>query len=391
MILLKNADIILENEIQQNCDLLLKNNKIVKIGKSIEIENGIQVIDCTGKYIAPGFIDIHVHGGGGYDFMDPHEKAIHHILNTHIRYGTTAIYPTTLASDTEATIEAIERIAEYRKTQPKNECQILGIHLEGPYFNPIHKGAQPEEFIKIPTAEEYKRLLENPIVKRISFAPEIENAIELAKYIEEKKIHGSVAHTNGSYDDVIAVMEHGVDLVTHLYSAMPVVYREKGYRKIGIAETGLLLDDLAVEVIADGKHLPKELLRFIYKNKGNDKLIVVTDAMRAAGQNVTHSVLGSEKYGLKVEIRDGVAFAPDGENFAGSIATMDLLVRNMVNLAGVSVVNAVKMASLNPAKSMGVDKQKGSIKVGKDADIVLLSKDLLVEEVWVQGARAFRQ
>lgn len=390
--ILKNADVILENEILPGSDVLIQNGKIIKIGHPgicLETQCPAEMIDCTGKYLSPGFIDIHVHGGGGYDFMDTADTAIETILQTHTRYGTTSIFPTTLASEINATVEAVTRIEAFQKNQKKDLCQVMGVHLEGPYFNPIHKGAQPERFIKTPDEEEYRFLLANPVIKRISFAPEIHNALALAKYIQSKNIIGSIAHTNGTYDDVIAVMHYGINLITHLYSAMPVVYRKKGYRQIGIAETGLLLDDLSVEVIADGKHLPKELLRFIYKNKGNDKMVVVTDAMRAAGQNVTHSILGSKEYGLPVLIKDNVAFAPDGENFAGSIATMDLLVRNMVSLAGVSLPNAVKMAALNAAKVMHIDQSKGSIEKGKDADLVVLSKDLFVEKVIVQGNIAY--
>lgn len=383
--LFKNGNIILEDRILSQTDLLVQDGRIEQIAPPIAPPDAA-VIDCTGLTIAPGFIDIHVHGGGGGDFMDESPESLLRILQTHTAHGTTSLFPTTLACGIEDTLRAVRRIEAFAKQAPPTLCRMVKVHLEGPYFNVIHKGAQPEEYIQIPHRDTYTRLLAPEIVGRISFAPEIENALELAEYaVNVRGIVGAIAHTNAAYEDIIAVYDRDVRLLTHLYSAMPVVHRVNGYRKIGVAETSFLLDEMFVEVIGDGKHLPRELLRLIYKIKGPDRIVLITDAMRAAGQSVTESYLGSQEQGVKVCIRDDVAFMPDGQNFAGSIATMDRVVRNMVELADVPLVDAIRMASLTPAKAMRIDSDTGSITPGKRADLVLLDQDLHVRKTFVGG------
>ena len=216
-------------------------------------------------------------------------------------------------------------------------------------------------------------------------APELEGAPEFASFLKQRGIVASIAHTNADYDKVLKGYESGYRHVTHLYSGMTGVFRVNSYRFAGVVESAFLIDDLTVEIIADGCHLPKALLQLIYKIKGADRIALVTDATNAAGQDVTESILGSKKNGLKVIVEDGVAKLPDRQSFAGSVATTDRLVRNMYKLAEVKLVDAVRMATLTPSRIIGVDNQKGSIAKGKDADIVIFDDDINVSATIIGG------
>jgi N-acetylglucosamine-6-phosphate deacetylase len=342
------------------------------------------VLDCGGHYLCPGFIDLHVHGGGDADFMDGGRDAIIQACRTHADHGTTTIYPTTLCAPDEelyaffADLEAVCATPTGR--------MIGGVHLEGPYIAVSQKGAQDERFVRLPTPDHYLPMLDAcRRIRRVTAAPEVPGALEFGSRLAERSILASIGHTDANYSDILTAMRHGYSHLTHFYSGMGGLVREQGYRVLGAIESGYLLDDLTVEIIADGKHMPPELLRLIYKVKGADRIALVTDAMRAAGTDHTVSVLGSRKNGLEVFIDDDVAKMPDRTAFAGSIATADRLVRNMIRLVGVPVHDAVKMMTLTPARIMGIQSRKGSLAAGKDADLVLLNRDDLKVEMTVVG------
>ncbi|MBZ5858264.1 N-acetylglucosamine-6-phosphate deacetylase [Flavihumibacter profundi] len=358
--------------------------------RDIEFEAAIE-IDAKGKYVSPGFIDIHVHGGGGHDFMDASETAFLKIAETHVRYGTTAMVPTTLTGSKE---EILETLAVYEKVNHKNihGAQFLGMHLEGPYFAMNQRGAQDPRFIRNPDPQEYKDILSQvSCIKRWSAAPELEGAIEFGRYIKSHGVLPALAHTDAVYEEVIKAFDNGYTLATHLYSGMSGVTRRNAYRYAGVIESAFLIDEMDVEVIADGAHLPAPLLKLIFKIKGADRIALITDAMRAAGTDVSESILGNEHIGLKVIVEDGVAKLPDRTSFAGSVATTDRLVRTMIALAGVSVADAVKMMSATPARIMGVLDRKGEIAVGKDADIVIFDEGISVETTIVNGRVLFQK
>ncbi|MCF8452794.1 MAG: N-acetylglucosamine-6-phosphate deacetylase [Pedobacter sp.] len=365
--------------------VVVVDGKIKEVAEgNIDVPGAVE-IDAKGNYIAPGFIDIHVHGGGGHDFMDGSEVAFLKIAETHAKYGTTGLMPTTLTSELD---ELYNTLDLYKKADKKNKmgAQFLGMHLEGPYFAMSQRGAQDPRYIRNPDPEEYKDILSRSSdIKRWSAAPELKGAIEFGNYLRSKGILVAMAHTDAIYEEALEAFEAGFTLGTHFYSCMSGVSRRNCFRYAGVIETAYLLDEMDVEIIADGIHLPAPLLKLIYKIKGPDRIALITDSMRAAGMPPGDSILGSKHNGLKVLVEDGVAKLPDRTSFAGSVATCDRLVRNMVNMAEVPLLEAVKMASLTPANILGLGASKGSLICGKDADIVIFDSNINVSTTIVQG------
>ena len=368
----------------KNGTVVVENGQIIGVHEgNIDITEA-EEIDAQGQYISPGFIDIHVHGGGGADFMDGTEEAFLAVAELHARFGTTALVPTTLTAekaDLLHTLDVYER-AHRRNT---NGAAFLGIHLEGPYYALSQRGAQDPRYIRNPDPAEYEEILNySSSIVRWSAAPELEGAVLFGQRLRQKGILAAIAHTDAYYDDVLAAYENGYSLVTHLYSAMSGVTRKNAFRYAGVIESAYLLD-LDVEIIGDGIHLPAPLLQLVYKIKGPDRTTLITDAMRGAGMPEGESVLGSLKNGLPVIVEDGVAKLPDRTSFAGSVATFDRLVRNMITMANVPLLDAVRMASTTPARIMGVSDRKGSLAKGKNADIVIFDKNINVGMTMVGG------
>jgi N-acetylglucosamine-6-phosphate deacetylase len=349
------------------------------------IFNGSVSIDAEGRYISPGFIDIHIHGGGGFDFMDETEEAFIGIAETHARFGTTAMVPTTLSATKEAIIKALEIFERVRDRNPAGS-QLLGVHIEGPYFAMSQRGAQDPRYIRDPDPSEYQEIIDHyKGLVRWSVAPELNGALEMGLALRAKGILAAIAHTDAVYEDVVKAVECGYTLATHLYSAMSGVTRRNAFRYAGVIESSLLMDEIDVELIGDGIHLPAPLLKLVYKVKGRDKIALITDAMRGAAMPEGESMLGNLHSGLKVIIEDGVAKLPDRTSFAGSVATSDRLVRTMHRLGEVSIADAVYMAATTPARIMGVGDRKGSVAVGKDADILIFDDDVNISKTIIKG------
>ena len=379
-----NGKILTPYRIIQGTVITIGNKIADVIEGDIEVPGAIE-INAGGKYIAPGFIDIHVHGGGGHDFMDGTEEAFLKIAETHAQYGTTAMLPTTLTSENE---ELCQTLALYKQANKNNNkgAQFLGMHLEGPYFSMAQRGAQDPRYIRNPDPSEYLNILSRSTdIKRWSAAPELKGAIEFGNELRSRGILVAMAHTDAIYEEALIAFEAGYTLATHFYSCMSGVSRRNCFRYAGVIETAYLIDEMNVEIIADGIHLPAPLLKLIYKIKGSDRIALITDSMRAAGMPEGESILGSKHNGLKVIIEDGVAKLPDRSSFAGSVATCDRLVRNMINMADVPLLEAVKMASQTPANIIGVGNSKGSLIKGKDADIIIFDADIQVSTTIVQG------
>lgn len=380
-----NGKIITPYRIIPHGTVVISEGKISELqAGNVEVPNALE-IDAVGKYIAPGFIDMHVHGGGGYDFMDGSEEAFLKIAQTHAQYGTTSMVPTTLTSEKEDLLQTLDCYEQARQHNTKG-AHLLGMHLEGPYFALNQRGAQDPRYIRNPDPEEYKEVLDSSSsILRWSAAPELAGAIEFGKYLRSKGILAAVAHTDAIYEEVLEAFENGYSLITHLYSAMNGVTRRNAFRYAGTVEAAYLLDEMDVEIIADGIHLPAPLLKLVHKIKGPGRTALITDAMRAAGMPPGESTLGSLRNGLKVIVEDDVAKLPDRTAFAGSVATADRLVRNMINLAGVPLLEAVQMITSTPARIMGVDKYKGSLLPGKEADIVLFDDQVTIDTTIVGG------
>jgi len=379
-----NGSIITPFRIIRNGTVIIQDGRISEVTeKNIEVTDAIE-IDAKGNYIAPGFIDLHIHGGGGYDFMDGTEEAFLKIAELHAQYGTTSMVPTTLTSEKEDLLKTLDIYETANKNNLKG-AQFLGMHLEGPYFAVSQRGAQDPRYIRNPDPAEYEEVLAySSSIVRWSAAPELPGAIAFGKRLRDKNILAAVAHTDAIYEEVLEAYENGYSLATHLYSAMSGVTRKNAFRYAGTIESAFLLD-MDVEIIADGVHLPAALLKLVYKIKGADKTALITDAMRAAGMPEGESVLGPLATGLKVIVEDGVAKLPDRTSFAGSVSTADRLVRTMIQMADIPLIDAVRMITATPARIMGVDKNKGSIVAGKDADVVIFDDSIHVKMTIVQG------
>lgn len=372
-------------------NLVIENGKITGITDHIPAD--CTVFDAAGQYVSPGFIDLHTHGAGGYDFMDGTEQAITGACLEHLRHGTTAIVPTTLTCPTDELLHFFQLYRQVKRAWHQGPA-LLGLHLEGPFLSPLQCGAQDPRYLRPPTAEEYLPLLEagGGDIIRVSLAPELDNALELGDQLKRRGILASIGHSNASYDQVRQAVAHGFSHVTHLYSGMSALHRTGPYRVLGVVESAYLFDELSVEIIADGTHLPPELLRLIVKCKDNDKICLVTDSMRGAGlSDGQHSVLGSLKHGQDVLLQDGVAMMPDLSAFAGSVCTADRCIRTMYRLAGVPLCDAVRMMTYNPARLLNISHQKGSIAVGQDADLAVFDDDIQVSAVFVGGEIRYRR
>ncbi len=341
-------------------------------------------LECGGLYLSHGFIDIHVHGGGGHDFMDGTREAWDGAGRLHLTHGTTGIVATAMASTTEE-MEGAARLWEQCRGSIGG-ARLLGLHMEGPYLASAQSGAQDGAYIRNPVPEEYRRLTEIcPGILRWTVAPELPGAFEMGDYLASRGILPSIGHSNAVYSEVKEALRHGYGHVTHLYSAMSGITRAGGFRRAGVIESAYLLPGLTSEVIADGRHLPGELLAMAYRFIGPERLALVTDAMRAAGQEAGESILGSLARGRRVIVEDGVAKMPDRKAFAGSVCTADRLVRNMVRLAGATLPDAVRMATETPARILGLQETVGRVEPGRRADLALFDEDINVKLVLVDG------
>lgn len=379
-----NGNIITPQRIVKGGSILIEDGKIIAISeRDIETTDAV-VIDVEGKYISPGFIDIHVHGGGGFDFMDATEEAFLTIAETHARFGTTAILPTTLTGTKEDILEVLFAY-DAAKDKNKNGAQFLGLHLEGPYLAMSQRGAQDPRYIRDPDPNEYEDILaHSKNIKRWSAAPELNGAIEFGKYLLSKNILPAIAHTDAIYEEAKLAFENGYTLATHFYSAMSSVTRKNAHRYAGVVEAGYLIDEMDVEIIADGVHLPAPLLQLIYKIKGADRTALITDAIRAAAMPEGESIIGNLKNGVKIIVEDGVAKLLDRSSFAGSVATFDRLIRTML-AAKIPLIDVIKMASLTPARILKCNDHKGSLEIGKDADVVIFDENINIQTTIING------
>ena len=376
-IVIKNGNTIIDGKIQLR-NILIRDGKISDVDFCGDVPENAVVIDAKDMYVSPGFIDIHVHGGGGYDFMDCSVEAMCEISRIHLENGATTIVPTAVSSDFDSILRLIE---VYKKS--KDMCpNFCGIHLEGPYISKNQKGAHKEHLLHAPTENETKLLLKEgrDVIIRITAAPELENMKEFAKVMVQNGISMSIGHTDATSDIALDAMKNGFSHITHLYSATPSVRKINQVVKAGVVEAAYLDDDVTVELIADGKHAAVDALKLAVKIKGTDKVVLVTDALRPAGTDVTESWLGEKIPENRVIIEDGVAKLPDRSSFAGSIATAATLLERGINHYGLSITDTVTMITETPAKVLGL-KNKGKLKENYDADVVIFDKNYQVQRV----------
>lgn len=381
-----NVTLVTPKELIPGGAIDLKDHKILAVHAAAPADSeGIILMDGTGAYAMPGFVDIHVHGGANVDFMGATPEQIRAGCAAHAHHGTTTIVPTTVTAKLDMTENMIR--ATRQAKQITTECTIAGVHLEGPFLSPKQAGAQDPDALIAPS-EEVLSQLENAWpggIRIMGVAPELPGGVEFGKVLARHGIRATIAHSDANYATCADALHNGYTDITHIYSGCSMVHRINGYRSGGVVEAGLLEDGFTVQVIADGKHLPPELLKLIFKCKGADKISVITDALFPAGTDLPEGSVLTQANGMQTILEDGVMKMPDRQAFAGSIATMDRQMRNMVQLAGVSLCDAVTMATATPARVAGLDDRKGYLKPGYDADIVLMNADLQVQTVISMG------
>ena len=375
--LIKNCNIIYLDKIEKG-NVLIEDGKIKEINPSNT--NDTNVIDAEGLYLSPGFIDVHIHGAGGCDTMDGTVESLNTIAKTIVKHGTTSFTPTTMtvaAEDIRKSMEVIKKLKE----EGTEGANILGAHLEGPFISPKAIGAQNPKFLLAPSVENYNKIVGDcsDAVVSITMAPEVEGAKELIKYLSDNGVTVSMGHTKATYNEAVEGIKCGVCHSTHLFNAMtPLTHREPGV-------VGATFDtDITTETISDGIHISYPALRIAYKQKGTDKVLLVSDAMEACGMPDGKYSLG----GQDVIVKNGAARLLDG-TLAGSVLTLDKAVKNIYNNSNYALNEVVRMATYNSAKHCNVEDHKGLIKEGYDADILLFNEDIEIKKVFVGGKEVY--
>lgn len=354
------------------------NGKITEISKADKpCEDSY---DFTGKYVSAGFIDMHTHGAGGHAFMNSSVEDVIAGCDYHLAHGTTSIVPTISAGEFETMKQAVINI---HKAKGKTKGNIFGAHLEGPYLSPKQAGAQCPAFITTPQKADYESLIEEygESITRWTYAPENDENGAFCKYLTEHNIIASAGHTDAVNADMVRAIENGCNLITHLYSCTSTVTRDHGFRSLGVIESAYLHDELYVEIIADGKHLPPDLIKMIIKIKGMDKVALITDSLEIAGTDIKEGVMS----GTEFIVEDGVCKLKDRSAFAGSVATADKLIKTLVKDCGYGVPTAVKMLTEVPAKILKVN--KGMIATGYDADVIVFDEEIKVADIFIAGRK----
>lgn len=380
MYLYKNVRVILENEIKA-LDVLTNGEKIAEVAENIECD-GAEIIDGQGRFLSSGFIDLHVHGGGGYSAMGTKDDILN-MARAHAKYGTTSILPTALA----APLSQLSEVCENTRLAMRENRNILGSHLEGPFLSVKMCGAQSTDNLFVPSETDYAGFLNSygDTVKMVGVAPELDGAYALGEELAKRNITVSIAHSSGNYDTACEALKHGFSDITHIYNACTSCYKEGVFRKAGTVEAALSEDGFTVQAIADSVHLPIGVLRLIYKAKGADKMYLITDGLEFSAFDMNEGDEFTQKNGVKVVYEDEVMKLADRSCLAGSTANGARLVRNMYKSVGVPLCEAVKMMTVTPARVIGVNAYKGKISKGYDADIILFDDGISVSSVMING------
>ncbi len=353
--------------------------RIVEINDEKCFENSVKIPDnCI---VLPGFIDEHIHGAGGADAMDGTVSAFETISKTLVKEGTTSFLATTMTVSKDKILNSLSTVKDYEGA--KDGARIVGVHLEGPFISKKFKGAQAEQFVEKPSVALMHEFLEasGNKIKIVSLAPEEDGALEFIEFLTKNGVVASVGHSAAKYEEVLRAFNAGAKNVTHTYNAQSPLH----HREIGVVGSALLIDELNTEVICDTIHVSVPAIKVLVKNKKDDKVVLITDSMRAKGLQDGESELG----GQKVIVKNGEARLIDG-TLAGSILKMNDAIKNVVEKAGVSLEKAVDFATINPARVLGIEKEAGSIKKGKRADFTVIDKDFNVCMTVVGGEIVYK-
>jgi N-acetylglucosamine-6-phosphate deacetylase len=349
-----------------------------------------EIVDLGGDYLAPGFVDLHVHGGGGADFMDGTDAAFRTACLAHLRHGTTSLLPTTTVARHQHHL-AFLNCCRRTRDDGTGGARVLGAHFYGPYFAAPARGCHPAAPVRPPRPEEYRDYLDSGCLVTATVAPELPGAEAFVRACRQRGVRCNAGHSHATFAQMEAAVAWGVRHVDHLFCAMSDRARLRQTQTYpmrgGVLEATLFFDELTTEVIADGKHLERELLLLAHKIKGPDRLALVTDCNRALDMPDGEYVFGPVDEGEPIVRRDGVGLMPDGTALASGVMGLDHAVRTFHRLTGVPLVETVRMASLTPARIAGWERQIGSIATGKRGDLVVLDRELAVRQVYLDGER----
>jgi N-acetylglucosamine-6-phosphate deacetylase len=387
-VLLKNATIYTESDVIESGYIIIQDGKIQEVAPLATLveEMNYEVIELpAGSTLIPGLIDVHIHGVNGADTMDATPEALMNMAEALPREGTTSFLATTITQEPEAIERALVNAGEYIFSHSDSgKAEVLGVHLEGPFINKKMAGAQPLNHIVSPEVElfqKWQKLSQNTI-KLVTLAPEIPGALELISYLSHNGVIASLGHTDATSEEVKNAIKEGATQVTHLFNQM----RGLHHREPGVVGAAFLHDELKAEMIVDGIHVKPEIVHIAYQQKGSEGLLLITDSMRAKCLKNGSYDLG----GQQVKVEDGKAVLENG-TLAGSILKLGQAVKNMMNYTGCSLADAIEMASVNPAKQLNVYDHKGSIRRGKDADLVILDQNYDVFMTFCRGELAFQK
>ncbi|HEX5103259.1 MAG TPA: N-acetylglucosamine-6-phosphate deacetylase [Pirellulaceae bacterium] len=384
------GNVILPDRVLEGGAVRAQAGRIVAVGPADGPGSPDNVIDAGDGYIAPGFVDLHVHGGAGADFMDGTEEAFLTALACHARHGTTSLAATTTVARHEQIMAVLEVARQLRKREGAPGSRVMGVHFYGPYFRKEAKGAHPGAAIRPPVAEEYLQYLEYAdSLVTCTVAPELPGAKDFALACRQRGVRTNVGHSWATFDQMAQAVEWGVRHVDHLFCAMSDKTRLRQFQMYpmqgGVLEATLFFDELTTEVIADGKHLSHDLLKLALKIKGPDRLALVTDCSRALDMPDGEYLIGPLDGGEPIIKLDGVGMLPDMKALGSSIRGMDFMVRTFLELTGRPLWEVVRMATLTPARIAGWEREIGSLETGKRADVLVLSRDLEAQRVFRDG------
>ena len=374
--IIKNAKIVLPDCIKSG-DVQIKKGKIIQISESLSND---EIYDADGKYLMAGFVDIHVHGGGGYSAMSDKPSDIVAMANAHAKFGTTSIVPTTLTSPVDALITACKSIEKARSLPC--DAHILGVHLEGPYISVSKKGAQSEKDILVPSKDNPDCLLSAcDCIRIMGVAPEIDGGFALGEKLASLGITASVAHSDADYETACEAFCHGYSDVTHIYNGCTSLHKEGIFRVAGVAEAGLTCD-CTTQFIGDLRHIPEGIVKIIYKCKGADKAVAISDGLDYSAMNLPEGTRFMQKNGQSAVIHKGVMCLGDMSCLAGSVTTMGEIFKNLLSI-GIPIWDCSKMCSATPAKVVGFGDSKGKIALGYDADLLLLDENFNLVKTFI--------
>ena len=383
-VVIENGTVMTPSEAIEKGVVVFEDGKITAVGQRnrVKVPRSARVIDASGKIVAPGFVEIHVHGGRGRDIMDASYEAVKYIAKFLVSHGTTSFVPTTVSAPRSDLLRAVKAVKTAIK-KGTDGAEVLGAHLEGPYINLEKRGAHDADYVRLPSLDEFEEIWEasNHAVKIVTLAPELEGSKMLIQRLRELGIVASIGHSNATYTQAVDAMKRGVRHATHVFNRM------SGFdpREPGVVGAVLVHDELTAELICDSIHVHPAAMSLLTRVKGSKKVVLVTDAIRAAGMPDGEYALGKQR----IIVKDGVSRLESGD-FAGSTLTMDRAVRNIMRLVGTPLQTAVKMATINPAAVVNVDENKGSLELGKDADIVIIDKEVNVYVAIVKGNVVYR-